>query len=166
VKVLELKAKIAPTKLERPAPPVTLAVPPCGLERTQDELRALSNGVRESLVLWAGHPVDEHRAQITHVLSLHCPAGALHLVVPRSERLAALAYVRQHDLLIFADLHTHPAKAFLSEADRARPFGSRDGFYAIVVPDFARGIAPNGWAMYEAQERGWCSVDVRERISS
>lgn len=151
---------------KRPAPPVRLRLPGGGLARTQDELRSLSAGVRESLVLWAGRPTDEGDAEITHLLSLDCPASDLRLVVPLPERLAALEFVRGEGLLIFADLHTHPTTAFLSEADRARPFGSKDGFYAIVVPDFATGPAPDGWAMYEVRAGNWHSVDVSERITS
>jgi len=82
-----------------------------------------------------------------------------------SERLAALEFVRREGLLIFADLHTHPGAAFLSEADRARPFGSKEGFYAIVVPEFAAAAAPEGWAMYEARAGEWFPVDVSERIA-
>lgn len=149
----------------RPRPPVQLQVPPGGLSRTQEELRSLSGGVRESLVLWAGQRASEDAANITHVLSLDCPATELRLVVPMSERLAALEFVRSEGLLIFADLHTHPGAAFLSDADRARPFGSKDGFYAIVVPEFAAGDAPDGWAMYEARSGAWFSVDVSERVA-
>jgi hypothetical protein len=144
---------------------VHLNLPEGGLVQTQEELRALSDGARESLVLWAGRPTGAGAAEITHVLSLECPANDLRLVVPLDERLKALEFVRREELLIFADLHTHPGAAFLSEADRARPFGSKDGFYAIVVPDFATGDAPEGWAMYEARAGDWFPVDVSERIT-
>lgn len=140
-------------------------LPASGLTRTQEELRALSDGVRESLVLWAGRSTSDSGAEVTHLLSLDCPASELRLVVPLHERLAALKFVREHGLLIFADLHTHPGAAFLSEADRARPFGSKDGFYAIVVPGFASGDALDGWAMYEARAGDWFNVDSHDRIS-
>jgi hypothetical protein len=128
-------------------------------------LRDLSGGVRESLVLWAGRPNSGGGAEVTHLLSLECPATDLRLVVPMPERLAALEFVREHGLLIFADLHTHPGRAFLSEADRARPFGSKAGFYAIVVPDFALGEPLDRWAMYEADAGDWVSVKADERIA-
>lgn len=164
--VIQLVTPSMPShELTRPDPPVNLKLPDRGLARTQDELRTVSDGVRESLVLWAGRPTPDNAAEITHVLSLNCPASELRLVVPLSERIAALEFVRRERILIFADLHTHPAAAFLSETDRARPFGSKDGFYAIVVPEFARGTATDGWAMYEARSGGWYSVDVSERIA-
>lgn len=162
---IPLLASSATCDSTRPAPPVRLKLPEGGFARTQEELRALSDGVRESLVLWAGRPTNSGDAEVTHVMSLECAASDLRLVVPLDERLAALQFVRREGLLIFADLHTHPGAAFLSEADRARPFGSKDGFYAIVIPDFAMGAAPDGWAMYEARAGDWFSVDVSERIA-
>lgn len=149
----------------RPDPPVQLKLNDGALDRTQEVLRDLSDGVQEALVLWVGLAVSATTAQITHLLALDCPASDRHLIVPMSERLAALDFVRQSELLIFADLHTHPSVAFLSDIDRARPFGSRNGFYAIVIPDFAIGKAPEGWAMYEADRGDWHSVSIDERIS-
>jgi hypothetical protein len=165
VNAIPLAASSVPCNSRRPAAPVHLNLPEGGFARTQEELRSLSDGVRESLVLWAGRPTGAGDAEVTHVLSLECPANDHGLVVPLDERLEALEFVRREELLIFADLHTHPAAAFLSEVDRARPFGSKDGFYAIVVPDFAIGDAPEGWAMYEARAGNWFPVDVPERIT-
>jgi hypothetical protein len=149
----------------RPSSPVQLRLPPGGLACTQAELRALSGGVREALVLWAGQVNPDGEAEVTDLLSLDCPATDLRLVVPLPERLEALEFVRKSGLLIFADLHTHPDTAFLSDADRARPFGSKAGFYAIVVPNFAVGDPLDGWAMYEANAGEWIAVNPHERIA-
>jgi hypothetical protein len=65
---------------------------------------------------------------------------------------------------LFADLHTHPTKAFLSCADRARPLSVRSGFYAIVVPDFAAGPARAGWRCYEATGSDWAEVIFGDRF--
>lgn len=161
---IELTAELPPPG-KRPPRPVRLDLPAGAVERTQEELRALSAGCREALVLWAGRPSGSCTATVTHLIALDCEASRLRLVVPMQERIAALGFVRAHELLVFADLHTHPREAFLSDADRARPFAVRDGFYAIVVPNFAEGPALSGWAIYEAVARDWEEVPVRGRIT-
>ena len=76
-------------------------------------------------------------------------------------------WVRAEQLLIFSDLHTHPGRAFLSAADMAAPFSTRDGFYAAVVPNFAQGEPLEGWRMYEAAAgAGTRSVPKRGSMSS
>lgn len=156
----------SPPPGDRPAGHVRLHLPAGAPEATQDELRSRSAGTREALVVWAGRPAVGRDVTITHLLGLDCEATRLRLVVPLPERVATLKFLRSNQLLAFADLHTHPGEAFLSDADCARPFGSRDGFYAIVVPDFAEGPALSRWAMYEAVGGGWLEVNVDDRIAS
>ena len=148
----------------RPAPPVTLCLTHYLVEDTQRALRVTSAGVRESLVLWAGRAVDAHTAVVTHVIEPACIATNDVLIVPKSERAAVARFLRDHGLLIFADLHTHPAAAFLSAADRARPFSSRDGFYAVVVPDLATRAPLDGWRVYEASDGEWEEVQLSGRL--
>jgi proteasome lid subunit RPN8/RPN11 len=47
------------------------------------------------------------------------------------------ALCRERKLMVVADLHTHPGKAFQSESDRTNPMVAREGHIAIIVPDFA-----------------------------
>lgn len=148
----------------RPAPPVTLSLSRDLVEDTQQALRVTSAGVRESLVLWAGRTVDAHATVVTHVIEPECIATNDVLIVPKYERVAVARFLRDYDLLIFADLHTHPGAAFLSAADRARPFSSRDGFYAVVVPDFATRAPLDGWRVYEASDGGWEEVELNGRL--
>jgi hypothetical protein len=148
----------------RPPAPAILHLPPGGLERTQEELRARSDGQREALVLWAGRPRPGGGAGLTHLLALDCNASRHRLDVPIAERIKVAEHVRSERLLVFADLHTHPGDAFLSEADRVRPFGVRDGFYAIVVPTFAEGVPGAGWAMFEADGGRWWEGSTDERF--
>jgi proteasome lid subunit RPN8/RPN11 len=93
-----------------------------------------------------------------------CTASRDLLVIPHHERVTVAAYLRAHQLLVFADLHTHPGAAFLSLADRARPFSARPGFYAIVVPNFAIGEPLEGWRIYEAVPGDWEEVHIDHRI--
>ena len=107
-------------------------------------------------------------ATATHVIS--------HLLVPEfvspprlpdrpaSKRRLLADSVRSERMLIFSDLHTHPARAFLSPADIAAPFGARNGFYATVIPNFAQGAPGEGWRMYEALGGRWHEVALETRI--
>jgi hypothetical protein len=148
----------------RPAPPVDLLLAPGLLAATQDELRERSDRRREALVLWAGRPTHDGRALISHLLMPEFISRRDHLTIPPAERHRLADWVRAQQLLIFSDIHTHPTRAFLSSADIAAPFSTREGFYATVVPDFAQGPPMHGWRMYEALDAQWHEVDPEARI--
>lgn len=150
--------------LPRPTPPVSLLVEGNALISTQETLRSTSAGVREALVLWAGRTLDNCRAVVSHMIEPKCFATNDLLVVPYDERVQVAAYLRQERLLVFADLHTHPASAYLSTADKSRPFSIRSGFYALVVPDFGARQALAGWRIYEAIDGDWKEVRLEDRV--
>lgn len=148
----------------RPDPPVDLLLAPGLLAATQEELRRRSDRRREALVLWAGRPTADGRAVLSHLLMPEFASRRDHLMIPPAERHLLADWVRTERLLIFSDLHTHPTRAFLSTADIAAPFSTRDGFYATVIPDFAQGPPMHGWRMYEAFDARWHEVDPEIRI--
>ena len=152
-----------PGPAPRPAPPVTLTLSSGLLEFTQRQLRSLSGGTREALVVWAGR-VHRRGALVTHVITPETCAHYDYLTVPSGTRAELATYLRREDLLLFADLHTHPTVAFLSRADRARPLSIRPGFYAIVVPEFAIGPAGSGWRWYESTGTDWEEVTCDDRL--
>lgn len=143
-------------------PSLTLADTAVAL--TQGELRRLSDGRREAFAVWAGRP-QGNSALISHVITLDCPAGRDRLTVPSDTRAELAAALRREKLLVFADLHTHPEMAFLSDVDRARPFSSRPGFYAVVIPDFAAGPPGRGWRTYQPADGEWTEVSCRDKFS-
>jgi proteasome lid subunit RPN8/RPN11 len=133
-------------------------------EATQDALRIGSAGRRESIVIWAGRPLSATSVDVTHLVLPVFESSARHLVIPQPERAILAEYLRDERLLAFADLHTHPEDAFLSEADKARPFSARDGFFAVVVPDFARHPPGQGWRFYTARAGSWSEVPGRKAV--
>lgn len=155
--------KPPPAGVPRPSPPVHLRLADGLLAATQAELRQRSDLRREALVLWAGRP-SQDAIDVTHLVLPRFISRRDYLTLPASERHRLVDWLRQNELLVFCDLHTHPGRAFLSAADIAAPFSSRDGFYAIVVPDFASGATAAGWRMYEARDGRWAEVLLRERI--
>lgn len=148
----------------RPTAPAHLQLAGGVLAGTQELLRSLSEGNHESLVLWAGRP-SARGAVITHVIAPEVEAGYDRLDLPSASRAEVALLLRRERLLVCSDLHTHPETAFLSIADQQRPFSTLPGFYAIVVPDFARGAPGDGWRMYMYDGTRWEEQDFAQRIS-
>ena len=148
----------------RPEPPVQLRLAPGLTAATQSELRARSDGRREAIVLWAGRPTPDGHAVVSHLLLPSFLSGRDRLTIPRKERHRLAAWVLEQQLLILSDLHTHPEQAFLSDADIAAPFSTRDGFYATVIPRFAAGPPVAGWRSWEALTGRWHEISIEERF--
>jgi proteasome lid subunit RPN8/RPN11 len=154
-----------PEKAKRPAPPVILDLAPGLIDATQEALREESAGRREAICLWAGRARHNGSALISHLIVPVFDSTAYFLTIPSEERQLVSAFLRDEGLLLFADIHTHPQAAFLSDVDRERPFSVRDGFYAGVIPEFAQGKPGDGWRLYEVTAGLWHEVDMRSRIN-
>lgn len=148
----------------RPEPPVRLRLADGLLAATQEALRDRSDGHQEAIVLWAGRATGDHDALVSHLILPEFVSHRHGLTIPQPERLVVANYLRRDQLLAFADLHTHPRRAFLSDADEATPFSIKDGFYAVVIPHFALGQTAAGWRFYEALRARWREVDPAGRI--
>lgn len=153
-----------PAPGERPDPPVHLRLADGLLAATQDALRDGSGGRRESLVLWAGRPLDASTALVSHLILPVFVSRRDFLTIPKEDRIKIATYLRMEGLLAFGDLHTHPKRAFLSDPDRDRPFSQRDGFYAIVIPDFGVRAPGEAWRFYEVRTGIWHEVEPERRI--
>jgi proteasome lid subunit RPN8/RPN11 len=151
-----------PAPSSRPDAPVRLRLAPGVLAATQQALHVGSAGVREAIVLWAGRSAGEHAAVVSHLILPVFHSRRNFLTIPQAERLEVAAYLRAEELLVFADLHTHPEEAFLSSADEARPFSRKDGFYAVVIPDFAAGHPGAGWRFFQSRSGRWSEVAPTE----
>jgi hypothetical protein len=163
MEVVEFSAGLPPAGA-RPAPPLIMRPEPGVIAATQEALRLGSAGRREAIVLWAGRPLKGSSVSISHLILPRFESSARHLVLPQRERIAVADYLRRERLLAFADLHTHPFEAFLSDADRARPFSSRDGFFAVVIPNFGAGRPGEGWRFYTATRGDWNEVRAMEAV--
>lgn len=161
---VQILSRELPAAGPRPSAPVRLRPVTGMVAATQDALRLGSDGRREAIVLWAGRAGRDGVAVISHLLMPRFVSRRDFLTIPQDERVELARYLRAEGLLAFADLHTHPRQAFLSDADIARPFSVRDGFYAAVIPDFAVRAPGEGWRFYEAQARIWTEIDPKERI--
>lgn len=147
-----------PRPSRRPNGPLRLELAPGMLELTQERLRALACGVRESLVLWAGRPNGSTSAVISHLMEPDVEARFDQLSVSASGRAELAGWLVGQRLLTFADLHTHPTVAFLSEADRRAPYSVLPGFLSVVIPEFASGAPGEGWRYYMRTAVNWTEV--------
>jgi hypothetical protein len=153
-----------PPPASRPTPPVRLLLALGLAAATQRALREGSDGVREAICLWSGRALADGTAVISHLIVPIFDSTDRFLTVAPTERALVANYLRQEQLLLFADVHTHPREAFLSQLDRQRPFSVRNGFYAAVVPDFGQHEPLRGWRWYEVTERVWTEINPEERI--
>ncbi len=158
-------AATLPVPAARPAPPLQLSLGPGVLETTQDVLRTESNGSREALTIWAGRPRDATTVLVSHVITPVVEADHDWLTISLPERTAIATYLRGEQLLAVADIHTHPEAAFLSKIDRRRPFSSRNGFYALVIPNFATDPPAAGWRCYVAIDGDWREVPLLDAVN-
>ena len=154
-----------PEKGRRPPPPVKLDLAPGLLDATQVTLREESAGRREAICLWAGRPNQGAYAVISHLIVPVFESTAYFLTIPSPERQLVSKYLRDEGLLLFADVHTHPGVAFLSDIDRERPLSVRDGFYAGVVPRFAEYGPGDNWRLYVFSDGLWHEVEMKARVN-
>ena len=141
-----------------------LLVSPACLSLTAAWLREASGGRRESTVLWAGRPDGSRSVRISHVIEPSYRAAALRMTVPMMDRAQVVQVLREDDLVVVADLHTHPAEAFLSPVDRANPYSARTGHIAIVLPRYALEDGTDGWMAYEYRGTHWLERDLAELL--
>jgi hypothetical protein len=111
-------------------------IPADVVEASVRALRNGSAGAREWVILWQGRILDETTAEITKIQVPRQNTGPLHFNVPLDERLRLLDVISAEGELIFAQLHTHPRKAFHSEADDRLAIAKHTGAVSIVVANF------------------------------
>lgn len=68
------------------------------------------------------------------------------------------------NLILFAQIHTHPRKAYHSEMDDAYPIVATVGSLSIVVPNFAKeNFSLEKWAVYRLSiEKTWDNLSTNE----
>jgi proteasome lid subunit RPN8/RPN11 len=147
-----------------PPSPTRLRAPVGLLSATSAALREAGAGGREGLVLWAGRPDGGESVLISHLIEPEAEGEEDWLRVTIAARAEVLALLRADDLLVVADVHSHPFAAFLSPVDAHHPYSARIGHLAVVVPDLGRGTDMDGWRAFEFSPEGWIERDLGEVI--
>ncbi len=149
-----------------PPSPARLEAPGGLVAATSAALRRAGAAGREGLVLWAGRPDGGASVLISHLIEPEAEGDKDWLRVTVVARAEVLALLRARDLLVVADVHSHPFEAFLSPVDARHPYSARIGHVAVVVPDLGRGAGMDGWRAYEVGSDGWIERDLAKVIDA
>lgn len=106
------------------------------IEHTLRHLQEAGQQGTECVVLWLGRQEDT----IIHVRQVYRPtqvARAEMFYIPPDSMKALLSEISSKRLMIAAQVHSHPFKAFHSKADDVWAIVRHEGALSLVIPDFA-----------------------------
>ncbi len=142
-----------------------LFIPSAIIDYTFLLLRIAGSGGDEKFLAWAGVGAGKD-AVVTTVINPRAAAAKMHGEIPVEVVAGVFEALDARDLVLLAQLHTHPVGSGMSDVDRERPMFAMKGFFSIIVPDFGFG-ATNGveaWGVYEYQAtRRWRELDEIEK---
>ncbi len=141
-------------------------VPPSIIAGTLQVLRDFGAKRREGLVLWVGQ-IGANAASVEHIVippqrAVESEEGIGYFVEPGALFALNRALSERRQQLI-AQVHSHPTRAYHSEADDRYAIVTAEGGLSLVVPDF--GDAPDdlgAWAIYRLLNRSWVELDEAE----
>jgi hypothetical protein len=130
---------------------------------TLETLQAYGHHGCEGLVLWLGN-ISEQSAYVLRVLipeqnSISSEDGVGYFVegdtLFRLNRVLASSGLR-----LIAQVHSHPAHAYHSEADDRYAIVTAEGGLSLVVPNFGKApLDPSAWAVYRLTSGQWEHVE-------
>ena len=118
-------------------------IPDSVFNNTVSHLRKVGDSYKEGIAYWSG-VLDKNEAHITRtIFADNYPEFQNEERFARVSLDAALKIgeeIHKNNEILFAQIHTHPAKAFHSFVDDEYPISHRIGFVSIVIPNFAQNI--------------------------
>ncbi|EZP73076.1 hypothetical protein BV96_01266 [Sphingomonas paucimobilis] len=124
------------------------------LIRTIDILRAGGARSQERVVLWLGDaPGIREPMRVTEVYEPDQITDIDYFKLPPASLRALMTRLRAARLKILAQVHSHPGKAFHSEADDEWAIIRHVGALSLVLPEFARNTTPANFAEQTASYR-------------
>lgn len=142
-------------------------VPQHVVQQTLGTLQAFGKMGLEGLVLWLGR-IERSRATVIEGFvpkqrSVSSDEGLGYFV--DGETLFEINRdLAERGLLLIAQVHSHPAEAYHSEADDTYAIVTADGGLSLVVPHF--GVAPadpSRWAVYRLHIQNWTELSFAEK---
>lgn len=116
------------------------------------KLHASGRKRHEGIVLWLGKR-ERPTARITHVFEPLHRASIDFFHIPPQGMQQLMAYLEQHDVALLAQVHTHPAEAFHSQADDKWAMVRHLNALSLVLPYFAEGVTPRNFLSMAATFR-------------
>lgn len=130
------------------------------LEETITSLQDYGDRLCEGLVLWLGVIDDDNTARVTQVVtpeqnSIKTEEGVGYFV--NAQTLFKInKMLSASGLRLLAQVHSHPGRAYHSQADDRYCIVTTEGGFSIVVPDF--GFCPTDlfqWVTYRLTNGSW-----------
>lgn len=133
---------------------------PAGLVgQTLEKLRTFGRNGCEGFLLWLGN-IDDEEAHVTEGIvppqnSVKNEEGVGYFV--SGQTLFEVArYLASRKLRLIAQVHSHPGRAYHSEADDRYAVATAEGSFSLVVPDFGLSSEDmSDWAIYQLNRSGW-----------
>jgi hypothetical protein len=134
------------------------------LAQTERALRRAGAEGYELFVLWSGVVDSSELAVRTCHVPKQTSSKTRHGLMVRVEGQALHElnlWLYEHNEVLAAQVHAHPAHAFHSDTDDTFPIVTALGGLSLVVPDFARrGVLTNGSAAFRLSNSGWDAVAI------
>jgi proteasome lid subunit RPN8/RPN11 len=141
-----------------------------GLEVAETLRHLQSDGAlgHEGVVLWLGSR-DGDRIRVREVLRPQQEARSDWFRIPSHSMAAIMARLRNENLMIAAQVHSHPGAAFHSRADDEWAIVRHVGALSLVLPTFARFTSVATFlrdaAVFVVDDRGtWVEADVAKHL--
>ena len=106
------------------------------IHTTLELLRKAGRDGHEGIVLWLGHRVDDHIPVTDAYQPLHTSKADMFHITPAGMN-ALHNELRPRRLMVAAQVHTHPGRAYHSEADDRWAIVRHVGALSLVLPHFA-----------------------------
>jgi hypothetical protein len=125
----------------------------------------------EGFAIWGGKLVTETKFEFQSVFipkqkSLKTESGLL-VVVEGDALFHVNREAYELDLILGAQVHTHPTSAYHSDTDDHFPLVTLKGALSLVVPNFARNAPDDidNWAWYRLKEYGsWVPLSDEQLV--
>jgi hypothetical protein len=143
-----------PRRIER------LLVSPGLLERSRELLAPSCHRRVECCLLWYGYVLDSSTCLGTTCVRPSQHGDATTYSIATGSMREARQRLRAHRLLLLAQIHSHPTRAFFSTCDEQNALNKQVGALNMIVPDYGdvRWIDTDSFCMVERDETGhWTS---------
>lgn len=151
-----------PSKIE------TFVIQKSILDKTISELQRIGLDNKEGIVYWIGN-LNGDVAKINEaIFAGDYPEFENHQYyakVPLESSFKIAEKIHQSGKLLFVQVHSHPADAFHSPIDNARPISHRVGLISLVVPYFGQNVVDlSPCKIYEYEGKGnWHKITSPEK---
>jgi proteasome lid subunit RPN8/RPN11 len=115
---------------------IKILVPTVIVEQTLAELQTAGTQGHERVVLWLGSKSD-NKTEIKEVFVPLQQNASDYFRIPREGMAELMKHLRESNLIIAAQVHSHPAEAFHSQADDYWAIVRHVGALSLVLPYFA-----------------------------